>query len=150
MEKITFKDWVFLTDKTYNENIYQNHNFEHCECLYCENFEAYKENIFPREVLDLFDKLGVDYRKYAEIMYIFDENGQYHYYGWYHFRGEFHGVDAKIKIDDDSFQIETISITNECSLGFHYDNSQSFFPSEDTLVQVAFDVQIPWVIDKLP
>lgn len=150
MEKIIHKNWEFFVEKEETEHIYQNFDFKPCECLYCKNFEEQKDNIFPKECLELFGKLGIDYRKYAEICCPFPENDWWIYSGWYHFKGEFNGINAKVQENNQVFYIEMTPITETFSLGFHYDNSLTFFNPMDKLVQVEFEIKIPWVLDELP
>lgn len=148
MEEVIFKNILLFTDKAYNEAFYKAKEWEPCECLYCQNFEAYKSQVFPKECLELFEKLGVDAQKYAEIMEFPDINGLHSYIGWFHFKGDF-----KLLNNNEITEIkssETFKITENFSLSFDFDKTLTLFPPLNDLVQIQFEVKIPWLLKKLP
>ena len=48
------------------------------------------KRFFPKEVIELFGELGIDYRKEIEITtWEILPNKPYHIGGWFHFKGNF-------------------------------------------------------------
>lgn len=139
MNQFTFEKWLIYADKTYNQKIYMEYDYTSCMCIYCQNFEEYKEKIFPEECYDLFDKLGIDYHKPAEIMHVIEENNQHLYGFWYHFRGTIF-----------PYSLGQFNLSENLSIGFYEDDAQSIFPSTDSLYQVYFETRIPWIMEVLP
>ena len=93
--ELTYKDWKFEVDKelTHNEyTIIDNSSAESCGCENCLNYIAFREKVFPNEIGDLFEKLGIDQNKEIEISHIAKlENGLHYYCGWFHLIGSFIG-----------------------------------------------------------
>ena len=59
-----------------------------CNCAGCRNFRLARAESFPTEFLALFDKLGIDPRKDAEVYHNARvAPGRHDYGGWYHFVG---------------------------------------------------------------
>jgi hypothetical protein len=75
---------------------------EACCCLACRNFVAVREQVYPAGFRALLRRLGIDYRREAEI-YLDGPTGAglYHYEGWFHFVGEVtQRLDAWEQVDD--------------------------------------------------
>lgn len=90
MKEVVFRDWKLLINDTETKQAYLKAEFSPCDCVYCKNFEAYKEQVFPDEVRRLLEDLCIDYRKYAEIYHIYEDPERGHVYGgFYHFKGSF-------------------------------------------------------------
>ena len=91
MTQITYRDWIFdcnveVTRKAY-ETILAG-GAETCECTGCKNFLAQRDAVFPDEVLALFNELGINYKRDAEIYHIARLRPEVHQYGgWFHFVG---------------------------------------------------------------
>lgn len=77
-----------LTKATYDNT--KNKGVSGCKCVKCRNFATNIDNIFPTEVLSLFLKLGVDYKKSVEVWHTISINDDKHIYeGWFNFKGNF-------------------------------------------------------------
>jgi hypothetical protein len=91
MTQITYRDWIFDSDVDQTRAGYETitaGGAETCNCAGCRNFLAQRDSIFPAEVLQLFLKLGVDYKRDAEIYHTARlELGRHLYGGWFHFVG---------------------------------------------------------------
>jgi hypothetical protein len=115
---------------------------ELCGCLACRNFVAAGERAYPSDVLALFRRLGIDYRRPAHI-YSYGQVGDscYHYEGWFHFVGR---VDQRL----DAWE----QVTDYFSLWF--DTSPALVPEAfvgQSLGAVEFvNKAVPWMLDYLP
>lgn len=62
---------------------------EKCGCVFCRNFAAQRDAIFPASFRALLDQLGIDPNKEGEAFeYGPVEPGVHLYGGWFHFVGE--------------------------------------------------------------
>ena len=67
---VNFREWIFEVDYKKTEQTYKSVSVgssENCDCGYCVNFFKQRSTIYPNEVKDLFNNLGIDYTKEAEI-----------------------------------------------------------------------------------
>jgi hypothetical protein len=61
---------------------------EECGCNFCRNFIAQRSSAYPKSILNLLEKLGIDFRKEGEIYEIYTMDGRSHCGGWFFFAGE--------------------------------------------------------------
>lgn len=153
MMAVTFKDWTFEVDKTLTEQTYgriSNSGADMCDCNDCKNYIAYRDKVFPNEVANLLEDLGIDYRKEVEVIsYEILPNGLHHIGGWFHFKGRvLAGKDYRILLPSGGHTFNLTPITNMFSIGFAEGSDMTLFEEKTGLVQVEFDTYIPWVIDK--
>jgi hypothetical protein len=86
-----FGDFEYSVDREATLRAYAAAEFggaDTCECDGCRNFRVARKNVFPKEFLELLDRLGIDPAKDGEVYH----NGRlapgcHHYGGWYHFVG---------------------------------------------------------------
>lgn len=150
---VKFKAWTFDVNKTLTEQTYKNFSgsgAETCGCNNCKNYVAYRNQVFPEEVFNLFNDLGIDYRKEAEIFsYERLTNGLHHISGWFHFKGQIlTGKDYRVPLPSGGHTFELTQITDKFFIGFAKESDLTFFEDDTGLVQLLFDTNIPWVIDK--
>jgi hypothetical protein len=150
---VKFKDWTFeannvLTDQTYKH--ISSSGAETCGCNDCKNYVAYRDKVFPNEIIHLFNDLGIDFRKEVEITtWETLPNGLHHIGGWFHFKGQvLTGKDYKIPLPSGGHNFDLTRISDNFSIGFAEGNDLTFFEDKTGLVQIEFDTSIPWVIDK--
>jgi len=100
--------------------------------------------------MDLFDDLGIDYRKEVEIThYETLGDGLHHIGGWFHFKGKvLTGKDYRVPLEFGGYTFDLTPITDNFSIGFAEGSDLTFFEDKTGLVQVEFDTIIPWVIDN--
>ncbi len=150
--KLTYKDWKFEVDKELTEKEYtkiDKPSAESCGCGNCLNYIEFREKIFPKEIKDLLNQLGINERKEIEISHMAKlENGLHYYSGWFHFVGKFNGKDCSIELPSGGFTIDFLEVTENFGIGFTKAKTLSVFENNEDLVQVEFDCKIPWVIDK--
>ena len=128
-----------------------------CSCDNCRNYLLATED-FPREVLEFFNKLGVDVRKAPEVYKIFgcpEENCVY-YNGFYHICGELIKDRRKENIHDFTDEGATI-LTDDDYYSISDDYSVHFVDDidlpEEELSLPAFQMEItfskvPWKLNK--
>lgn len=99
----------------------------------------------------LFETLGTDYQKAAEVSQTHrSESGLHHYGGWFHCVGEIKsGADAwqQVGKDPNSFSGHLEPVTDRFSIGFTSRLALVHQPFQGKpLVQLEFATQVPWVI----
>src|SRR5438046_5879300 len=63
MTQITYRDWILDCDVEVTRAGYETISAggaESCDCAGCRNFLAQRESVYPAEILNLFDELGVN------------------------------------------------------------------------------------------
>lgn len=144
--------WQIEFDPAATANCYRNIVASwYCECSPCRNFLALGNRAFSSEALSLFEKLGVDVRKPAEVYHnAREQNGLHNYGGWFHFVGRIEsGVDALRQVGDTPcsgvFELESLSE----SFQFGFSNCLGLVPKEFTgkaIVQLEFITRVHWAI----
>jgi len=153
MITIPFKDWTLKVDREATVAAYAavtNGSAGDCDCADCKNYSASRDNIFPLFVKSLLAQLGIDCNKESEVWKIDrDVDGLHLYNGFFHFKGSFEGKDCAIPMEGgNGFTFSMTPIDNQMSIGFWMSNSLSYFENKEDVVQVEFEVKLPWVIDK--
>ena len=91
MQTIQYKNWSFEVDVARNKAVYQREtegSTDRCSCLYCRNFLAQKEQLYPQIIQTFLTSIGIDYKKEAEVYHLcLLEHGKHLYGGWFHFKG---------------------------------------------------------------
>jgi len=151
---VKYRDWEFEVEILLTQQAYSNIPFggaDRCSCADCKNYVANRETIFPEELTQLFNELGIDYRKEIEIWAIQRlENGLHQISGWFHFKGKIiSGKDFRMPFaDGNGYSFDLTSITENFKIGFAPGNDLTFFESKEGLIQIEFITNIQWVIDK--
>lgn len=151
--KITYRNWKIEVDRESTIKAYSQLNLsssESCGCSHCTNYLENKENVFPIEIENLLNKLGIDKSKEIEISHMTKlENGLHYYCGWFHFKGKFEGKDCSIPLPSgNGSTLEFEEITDTFGIGFTKAISNLAFENFEEIVQVEFDCKIPWLIEK--
>ena len=150
---VNFREWVFEVDKVLTKQTYlgvSGSGADTCLCNDCKNYVAYRDHVFPKEIIDLFNELGIDYRKEVEITsWQVLPNGLHHIGGWFHFKGNIvTGKSYRVPPESKSYTFDLTPMTENFSIGFSEGNDLTFFADKTGLVQIEFDTKIPWVNDK--
>lgn len=150
---VKYRDWEFEVDRELTRKTYDNvpvSGADSCVCHDCKNYVAYRDNVFSDEIKNLFDKLGIDYKKEVEIT-SFEAlpNGLHHIGGWFHFKGRvITGKNYRVSFPSGGYTFDLTVISDMFSIGFASGNDLAHFADKTDLVQVEFMTYIPWVIDK--
>lgn len=151
---VKFRDWVFEVDQQLTKQAYQKvsgSSADTCVCDDCKNYVVCRDNVFPAEIKRLFNDLGIDYNKEAEIT-AWEKlpNGLHHIGGWFHFKGKvLKGEDYRVPLTDgNGFTFNLTKLDDNFSIGFGPGSDLSIFDDRESLIQVEFDTNIPWVIDN--
>lgn len=151
MTEITYKSWKFQVDQKLTASTYATvakGSAEEDESIEGINFAKQRDKVYPKEIKDLFQQLGIDYKKETEVSHHLNlENGMHIYTGWFHFKGTFEGPDYLEKHSEDNKEFNTKEITKKFSIGFRNESFLTHFEDRSNLVQVEFECMIPWVLD---
>lgn len=152
-EIVNYMDWVLEVDRKSTEQAYHAvsaSGADTCSCSNCKNYVAFRDKVFPAEIKELLDNLGIDYRKEVEIIsWEVLPGGLRHIGGWFHFKGRIlKGKDYRIPLPGGGYTFDLTKVAENFSIGFAKGSDLSFFEDKADLVQVEFDTNIPWVIDK--
>ncbi len=122
-----------------------------CDCAPCRNLDALGPAAFPANALVIFEELGIDLHKPAEVYHAARlANGLHHYAGWYHCVGQ-------ILSGSDAWQPEASSpelhrlhaepLSDHFSIGC---TSRLRLVPEAfaacSVVQIEFTAELPWVL----
>ena len=152
MDLVRFGRWTLRCDRAATEEAYRQvlqGAPERCGCDPCKNFVAQRQSIYPAAVVSLFDQLGIDLAREAEIYHNGRmPSGLHHYGGWFHFVGSIErGEDALVPVTAGGGTFALESVSEHFQLGFsaHIALAAPSF-SGKALVQVEFAAEIPWAI----
>jgi hypothetical protein len=139
MTQIKYRDWILDCDVEATRVGYETISaggVEVCDCAGCRNFVAQRDSVYPAEVLNLFNELGVNYKRDAETYHTARLEPGVHLYGsWFHFVG------AIVK--------EPIgpATLNSLRIDFIPDNALAAKAFENQpLVQIEITLKLPWVL----
>ena len=115
---------------------------DECSCVYCKNFAAQRDRVYPHEFLTLLSELGVDPLKELEAFdYDFEQGSSKSLYGgWFVFCGELReGASWRPQHDVGSF-----------TYWFATSFPTGGLPSNVRLCAIEFCTEIPWVVSEQP
>lgn len=154
MEKVNFGSWELEADPEATREAYSNvpeGGPEECPCEPCKNFIAAREQVYPAQVLALFDRLGISFDREVEVYHMArTKSGKHFYGGWFHFVGRIvSGGDAVKQVAENVWQPDLKTVTEDFSLGFRSRAELLRKPFEGKpIVQVEFTANVPWVISS--
>ena len=124
---VCYKDWVFSFDKKLTETLYSNTIWGKSDLKTEKEFQVYKylrPTVFPKEILLLFKKLGIDFYKDSKLEHYLDDEEQHVYEGCFYFIGEMiKGTYSTITLENNETYQNLTQIDNSFSIGFHCDNT---------------------------
>lgn len=165
VETVRFRGWEVRCDPAETRRIYlaiaermAAHGGAACPCVHCLNFYCARDHgqVFPKEVISVFESLGIDYRYESELL-TQDKyaNGAIVYAAWFPFvadrldhpshiyspasrrRGGSWGTDYAHRIDD------------SCSVDFT--DRVLFVPDlfgRRPVLEAIVRLKVPWVLDE--
>jgi hypothetical protein len=140
MREANYRGWIFECDAEATRQAYGNSPLggaEECGCRTCRNFVAARPEIYPVEVLQLFNRLGVDPQREVEVYHLGRlDSGLHLYGGWLHFIGRIlKQPDAPEKLNDHF----TIDFLEKSDLAADVLRNHP-------LVQIELTMEIPWML----
>jgi hypothetical protein len=91
MQTFQIFNHTFLVDRGETKRVYSRidaGSSQMCECVYCRHYLQNREAIFPPELNELLDKLGIDVEKDYEVVYLGPEPDGYLLYSiFFDFKG---------------------------------------------------------------
>jgi hypothetical protein len=147
MEHVVFGRWRLSCDCEASRRGYQLVPVgapEACGCLYCRNFAATRSHVYPAEVLALFEQLGIDPSREAEVYHMGPlQPGLHRYGGWFHFVGRIEAEGESVG----KFDLEG----SPGPFKFYFAENRALAPKSFEglpLVQLDFEADVPWVIEE--
>lgn len=115
---------------------------EMCGCCYCRNFVAARERVYSVAVRALFERLGIDFTKEAEVYELTRLTSGLHLYGgWFHFV-------SRIEEETDDPENHD-SVEGPFNIRLH--DKPALVPSSFqgmSLLQLEFTARVPWVLHE--
>ena len=91
---------------------------------------------------------SLNFQKESEVYQIHKfENDFHNYGGWFRFAGKI--LSGKECKNENSNSFEMTLIEENFSIGFSNYNALNFFEKDIHLVQVEFEVNLPWIIEEI-
>ncbi len=123
---------------------------EECGCDECRNFATARGHAYSSDFLLLLRRLGIDFRREAEVYWQGPAGAGRHLYGgWFHFVGSLetkaHTGNA---VAEDFGNVDVERLEKESLVLFGAGGSlvRDAFAGQP-VVQLEFEVEIPWVIE---
>ena len=143
MEQIHLGDQIIRYDAQETRKAYAAMNSgspERCGCVYCRNFVAQRDTIYPKKFRLLLDQLGIDPEKEGDVFEGSPEGSLVGYSGWFYLAGEL---------------IEAGERMTDAGPGFQYFFRRSYRPVAladfgEEVLALEFLTRLPWVISDEP
>lgn len=146
-QEVNIHDWIIEIDVEETKKQYLK-KWDLCDCLDCLNF--YKAvNTLPQDVLNLFTLLGVK-PSITNHLSEFGPNTK----GLHHYMGCYHIVGSLLKSPENSLRSlnndDVIVLSENVIVYFskELDFVPGFFPKP--VLQLDFEMHIPWVLEEKP
>jgi len=113
---------------------------EKCGCIFCQNFAAQRDLVYPRSFRALLEQLGIDSNKEAEAFeYGQVEDGCHLYGGWFYFVGELVAAGERNLSAPDSHHFESFFATAHPS-------DRAF--QDGPMLAIEFTTHLKWVLPE--
>jgi hypothetical protein len=142
-----YRNWVLEAERSQTQSLYKNANVwgaESCGCGTCLHFISLRSEIYPNEVRNLFEKLGIDINKEVEVCDFGDGETEYIFSWWFHFIGDIvEGGDCEVPLAEGGFTRELSEIDDVLSIGFTRNISLPFVKEQQGLIQIELMTTVP-------
>lgn len=151
MTQIDVFPWRIYYDKNATQKAYDRINqgdAERCGCGHCLNYIEVRERAYPEKVIELFQELGIDYKKESEVFHTHrTSHGLHNYGGWLPFVGSVECVDST-QISEDKRLTHFVPVDQVFSWSFSNNVGTELHKVFNglQLAIVDFGVEVPWVI----
>lgn len=140
MEIVRYRDWVLEVDRKETEAVYQQIEMsgtQSCGCGNCKYFETIANEIFPDEIKQLFEQLGVDIKKNFEVNDLGDGVNEYDFEVRFHFKGNLiKGDDCYLPLLSNGYTIKLSPVNDMFEIGFTKNGPRSFFNEQEQIIQI--------------
>jgi len=148
METLKTGPWIIRYDKEDTARRYalaQKGGPEECGCEHCRNFVAARDKVYPEEARRIFDTLGIDCHKEAEVYHVYRIRPGWHSYsGHLHFMGSIEYVGS-----NETGTGKDVKLTDGFSWVFYEswaDPRLDVF-GRDGVSEIIFTAEVPWVLN---
>lgn len=154
METLKTRPWIVRYDKEDTARRYalaQKGGPDECVCENCRNFVAARESVYPDEARRIFDMLGIDCHKEAEVAHTNRIRFGWHLYmGWLNFVGSIEHSDKDYEPSYKKVEtVKDVKLTDHFSWAFFESRGEPrlavFGP--DGVSEIFFSAEVPWVLD---
>ncbi len=118
---------------------------EMCVCDQCKNFVQGREQIYPKRLMTMLDRLGIDYQKETELCYFNRVKPGWHFYkGWFHFVGQIQ------EAPDDAGDGIHMRVPDRESFAWSFRDKHDLVPKafgQHPVVQLEWLAIVPWLLD---
>lgn len=123
---------------------------ERCRCEHCLNFAAVRDEVYPREVREVFEEIGIDYRKESEVYHLYKISpGSHEYGGWFNFIGTVEYIDESYRPSKEKpGWLKYVTVSESFSWFFSDYRVEAYHKafSNQPIVQIDFNAIVPWVL----
>lgn len=151
-ERVVFGPWTLLARPEQTRAAFARMGrggAEECACLPCRNFAAARERVYPPAVRELFERLGVDYRKETEAVHLGRlDDGRHLYGGWLHCVGTLEsGLDAKVPDGTGGHRFHFEPCGEAFGMGFTRDAQLVELELKGLpIVQIEIEAKVAWLL----
>jgi|ERR1700694_3503281 len=144
MDQIQAGDQVVRFDTELTRQAYaslKDGDAERCGCVYCRNFAAQRETVYPEIFRRLLDQIGIDFKKEGEVYECGADVLLRVYGGWFYFAGNLVEQVERLTDGGSGFQYHFVDAK-------HLPKAPADFG--DNLAAVEFYTKAPWVLPEQP
>jgi hypothetical protein len=152
VESVRWGRWEINCDSDATRNAYGGVSLgapEACGCHPCLNFVAARTQVYPANVFEVLEKLGISPNREVEIYHMARlPSGRHLYGGWFHFVGSIvSGADAARQVGECIWQPDLELADDNFRVGFSSRLALVRGPFAGLpLVQLEFSAKVPWVL----
>ncbi len=140
--KVEFLNWTFEADVEATAATYSSireGEAQSCFCESCERYLRFRDSLFPHNVLELFNKLGIDYTKEIDLINQgVVSSGRIWYETWFDFKG--------IIVSGPSGWETSTEISNDlsiCAVEIEDSASSHYFGKDKPVASLHFIIKVP-------
>jgi hypothetical protein len=86
-----FGEWEFTCDREATRAAYERAEAggaDTCSCVWCRNFVLVRDRVYPSQLVEFLESVGIDPRKDGEVYHNGEMRpGEHYYAGWFHVVG---------------------------------------------------------------
>jgi hypothetical protein len=146
LEIVKYRDWVLEADRLKNETLYNDVEIpgtQSCGCEDCQYFESIADELFPIEVKQLFEQLGINIKKNFDVSSFGGGQMGNAFNGQFHFKGTLlEGADCYELTQHGGYQVNLLPVGDNFKIGFTKTTSPSFFTDEADIIKIEFMARV--------